>query len=69
MWAKLPDNVDMLKFVNRLLDYKVAVVPGSAFMIDDSAPCSYIRLNFSTPSDVEIIKGVQIMGTVAKEFQ
>lgn len=69
VWVKLPDNVDMLKFVNRLLDYKVAVVPGSAFMIDDSAPCSYIRLNFSTPSDDEIIKGVQIMGTVAKEFQ
>ena len=38
-------------------------------MIDDTAPCSYIRLNFSTPSDEEIVKGVQIMGEVAKEFE
>lgn len=69
VWAKLPENVDMLKYVNRLLEHKVAVVPGSAFMIDDTAPCSYIRLNFSTPSDEEIVKGVQIMGEVAKEFE
>lgn len=68
VWAKLPDNVDMVKYVKRLLDFKVAVVPGSAFMMDDTAPCSYIRLNFSTPSDENIIKGVKIMGKVAKEF-
>ncbi len=69
IWAKLSDDVDMLEYVNRLLERKVAVVPGSAFMIDDTAPCSCIRLNFSTPSDDEIIKGVQIMGEVAKEFE
>ena len=54
--AKLPDEVDMLKYVNALLERKVAVVPGSAFMTDDTAPCSYIRLNFSTPSDDDIVK-------------
>ncbi len=69
IWAKLSDDVDMLEYVNRLLERKVAVVPGSAFMIDDTAPCSCIRMNFSTPSDDEIIKGVQIMGEVAKEFE
>ena len=68
IWAKLPDNVDMLEYVKRLLDYKVAVVPGSSFMTDDTAPCQYIRLNFSTPSDENIVKGVKIMGEVAKEF-
>lgn len=68
IWAKLPDNVDMLKYVSALLDRKVAVVPGSAFMMDDTAPCSYIRLNFSTPSDDDIVKGVEIMGEVAKQF-
>lgn len=68
IWAKLPDNVDMLKYVSALLERKVAVVPGSAFMTDDTAPCSYIRLNFSTPSDDDIVKGVEIMGEVAKQF-
>ncbi len=68
IWAKLPDGVDMLKYVNALLKQKVAVVPGSAFMTDDTAPCSYIRLNFSTPSDEDIVKGVKIMGDTAKAF-
>lgn len=69
VWAKLPDNVDMLAYVNALLERKVAVVPGSAFMTDDTALCSYIRLNFSTPSDEDIVKGVKNMGEVAEQFK
>lgn len=68
IWAKLPDNVNMLDYVNKLLERKVAVVPGTAFMVDDTKPCSYIRLNFSTPDDESIVKGVEIMGLVAEEF-
>lgn len=69
IWAKLPDNVDMLDYVKRLVEKKVAVVPGSAFMIDDEAPCRYVRLNFSTPSDENIVKGVQIMGQALEEYK
>ena len=61
IWAKLDDSIDMMQYVKKLLEYKVAVVPGSAFMIDDTAKCQYIRLNFSTPSDENIIKGVENM--------
>lgn len=68
IWAKLPDNVDMVDYVKRLVENKVAVVPGSAFMIDDTAPCQYVRLNFSTPSDENIKKGIEIMGRVLREF-
>lgn len=68
LWAKLPDNVDMLDYCKRLVEKKVAVVPGTAFMIDDEAPCQYIRMNFSTPSDENIVKGVEIMAQVLKEY-
>ncbi|MBE6719441.1 MAG: PLP-dependent aminotransferase family protein [Ruminococcaceae bacterium] len=68
IWAKLPDSVDMMQYVKRLLDFKVAVVPGNSFMTDDTKECHYIRLNFSTPSDENITKGIRIMGEVAKEF-
>ncbi|MBR7072615.1 MAG: PLP-dependent aminotransferase family protein [Eubacterium sp.] len=68
IWAKLPENVDMLDYVNRLIEKKVAVVPGTAFMMDDTAPCSYIRLNFSTPSDENIKEGVKIMGEVLNNY-
>lgn len=68
IWAKLDERIDMLDYAGRLVEQKVAVVPGTAFMVDDSKPCSYIRLNFSTPSDDDIVKGVKIMAEVAKEF-
>lgn len=68
LWAKLPDSVDMLDYCKRLVENKVAVVPGTAFMIDDEAPCHYIRMNFSTPSDENIVKGIEIMAQVLKEY-
>lgn len=68
IWARLPDNVNMLDYVNKLLERNVAVVPGTAFTVDDTKPCSYIRLNFSTPDDESIVKGVEIMGLVAEKF-
>lgn len=68
IWAKLDERIDMLDYTGRLVEQKVAVVPGTAFMVDDSKPCSYIRLNFSTPSDDDIVKGVKIMAEAAKEF-
>ena len=68
IWAKLPKGVDMLEYVKELIKFKVAVVPGSSFMTDDTAPCDYIRLNFSTPSEENIEKGVEIMGKVLKKF-
>lgn len=68
LWAKLPDNVDMLDYCKRLVENKVAVVPGTAFMIDDEVPCHYIRMNFSTPSDENIVKGIEIMAQVLKEY-
>lgn len=69
IWALLPEDVDMLDYVNKLIERNVAVVPGTAFMTDDTKPCRYIRLNFSTPSDEDIVKGVKIMGEIAKEIK
>lgn len=69
IWCKLPDGVDMPEFVKKAVDKKVAVVPGSAFLMDDSAATQYIRLNFSTPSDEGIVNGIKILGEVAAEYK
>lgn len=69
IWCKLPDDVDMLEFVKKALEKKVAVVPGSAFLMDDTSKTQYIRLNFSTPTDENIVKGVKLLGETAKEFK
>ena len=36
IWCRLPDCVNMPEFVKKAVDRKVAVVPGRAFLIDDT---------------------------------
>lgn len=69
IWCRLPDDVDMLEFVQKALAKKVAVVPGNAFLMNDTDKTQYIRLNFSTPSDEGIINGIKALGEVAKEYK
>ena len=68
IWCELPENADMLKFCSVAAENKVAVVPGIAFMMypEDKTRC--IRLNFSTPTDDGIVKGMKILGKVKKMF-
>ena len=62
VWCKLPDGIDMMDFCRKAADHKVAVVPGIAFLPDESANTQYIRLNFSTPTDEDMVKGIKILG-------
>ena len=68
VWAKLNDGIDMLDFCRKASAAGVSVVPGNAFMVDGDKECSYIRMNFSTPSDEAIVKGVKILGEVARSL-
>lgn len=68
VWCKLPDGVDMPGFCKKGIEKGVAAVPGSAFMVDDSQPTQYIRLNFSTPGDEQIVRGIELLAEVAKEY-
>ena len=62
VWCKLPDGVDMLDFCRTAAAHKVAVVPGTAFLPDENKTTQYIRLNFSTPTDEDMVKGIKILG-------
>jgi 2-aminoadipate transaminase len=68
IWATLPDGKDVNEFCKRAIEeYKIAVVPGNAFAINDEKSHSF-RLNFSTPSDEDIIKGIEILGKLTKSI-
>lgn len=67
LWATLPAGVPMLDFVQEAQRRGVAVVPGNAFLCDEDAATSCFRLNYSTPSDEEIRRGVAILGQLTKE--
>ena len=67
VWCELPENVDMLEFVKECIANKVAVVPGTAFMINDEETNCF-RMNFSTPSDEKIVEGMKILGKVKEKY-
>jgi len=61
IWASLPECKDHDKFIKALADKKVVAVPGRTFNCDVNEPSYGFRLNYSTPTDEQIIKGVEIM--------
>jgi len=69
VWCYLPDGVDMLGFCKAAVESKVAIVPGSAFLVNEGEKTQAVRLNFSTPTDEKIIAGMKILGTVAEKFR
>ena len=69
IWCNLPEGSDMLQFCTKAVkDYKIAVVPGTAFMINETDNTTSFRLNFSTPTDEQIVKGIEILGRMTKEM-
>lgn len=68
LWCDLPAHIPMLDYAKKAAAEGVAVVPGTAFLVDENEPCNAIRLNFSTPSDEQIVKGIEILGQVLHKF-
>lgn len=68
IWCTLPAGADMMGFCREAVQRKVAVVPGNAFTAKESDPTTSFRINFSTPSDEQIVRGVGILGALAREM-
>ena len=68
LWCTLPEGVDMNAFVKRAIEYKVAVVPGTTFNCDVNASSRCFRLNYSTPSDEQIVEGCRRLDEVARDM-
>ena len=68
VWLKLPETVEMVGFCTEAVNNKVATVPGTAFCADITATSQSFRMNYSTPTDEQIVKGMEILGKVAKDY-
>ncbi|MCR5784227.1 MAG: PLP-dependent aminotransferase family protein [Eubacterium sp.] len=68
MMAFLPDGKDAYPFVREGIERKVLTVPGVAFSADPSKKLNGFRLNYSTPSDEQIVKGIEILGKLTNEW-
>lgn len=69
VWCELPEGVDMTGFCKRAVAKKVAVVPGTAFLTDPNAGTQCFRMNFSTPTDDAIVRGMKLLGEVAASYR
>lgn len=68
IWCELPKNVDMPQFCKTAVQNKVCVVPGNAFLTDENESCHSFRINFSTPTDEQLEKGIKILGELASSL-
>ncbi len=68
VWATLPEGADMPAFCKAAVERTVAVVPGNAFTAQPTDPTTSFRMNFSTPTDEQLVKGCEILGTLTREF-
>lgn len=68
IWCTLPNGTDSSEFIRKAVERKVAVVPGTAFNCDTEAPSDSFRLNYSMPSDEEIVRGIGILADLAREM-
>ena len=68
LWCQCPGITDVSEIVNKALEKKVAIVPGSNFAIDQKLPSNQFRLNFSSASKENITEGVRRLGEVLTEL-
>ena len=69
IWCTLPESCDMNAFCTQAVrDYKVAVVPGNSFSIKPDEVSKSFRLNYSTPTDEQIKKGMDILARMTREM-
>ena len=41
---------------------------GTAFLTDENEPCDAFRINFSTPTDEQLTKGITLLGETIREM-
>lgn len=69
IWCTLPDSCDMNAFCTKAVqDYKIAVVPGNSFNIKENEVSHSFRLNYSTPTNEQIEKGMEILARMTREM-
>lgn len=69
LWCTLPEGSDMPAFCKEAVEkHQIAVVPGNAFLVDESAATTSFRLNYSTPPDEQIVQGIEILGRMTRDF-
>ena len=68
IWCTLPEKIKLSDFIKRAAEQKVFVVPGTAFNCDEAADSDSFRLNYSTPCNEDIERGIKILGDILSDM-
>lgn len=68
LWCEMPEGNDALLLADAAMEKKVAVVPGNAFSVEQGAKSCAFRLNYSTPGDEDIERGITFLADTLKKF-
>lgn len=66
IWVTMPEGLNSRKLLEKAITEKVLFVPGDSFYVNSSGGTSSFRMNFSNPTQMQIEKGIQILGRLMK---
>ena len=67
LWCRLPETVHFNNFVERSGREGVSFIPGNIFYPFGNKGDNFIRLNYSYPSEEQILKGIPILMEVMSD--
>ena len=68
IWGTLPDKYDSAVFAKKAIGNMVAVVEGKTFAPDQSVVSHSFRMNYSTPTDDQIVEGVRRLRKTLEQY-
>ena len=66
-WIELPENISAHDILQKCIEQKIAFVPGSSFYPVEHKENTF-RINYSNMPEDRIMKGLQVIGEVLKEY-
>jgi 2-aminoadipate transaminase len=61
-WASTPESVNCVDLLEEAVKLRVAYVPGKPFFPDPTLGHNTMRINFSHPTDENIVTGIERLG-------
>ena len=68
IWCTIPEKYDVGEFCTIAVQNKIATVPGNAFLPSENMTTHSFRINYSTPTDEQIVNGIKMLGDLTKNM-
>lgn len=69
LWITVPEDINTLDLFYLAIEEKVAFVPGEVFYPEGLRKYNTMRINFSFPTNEEIVEGVRRLSLVIKKYR